>query len=71
MNTGQFVSFLEVSAWSSLDTCTAPGTNLNQSFKAGEVTIELSGDRCNKKGNYWPTFKGTRKKGGRKAQFSG
>lgn len=60
MSTGQFVSFLEVSAWPSLDTCSAPGTNINQSFKAGKVTVELSGDGCNKKG--WLTFKGTRKK---------
>lgn len=66
MSTGNFVSFLEVSAWPSLDTCTAPGTNVNQSVKVGKVTVELSGNKCNKKGNYWLTFKGTRKKEGQK-----
>lgn len=62
MSTLQFVSFLEASAWPSLDTCSAPGTNINQNFKVGKVTVELSGDGCNEKGNYWLTFKGTRKK---------
>lgn len=54
--------FLEVSLWPSFDTCSAPGTNINQSFEVGTVTFELSGDGCNKKGNYWLTFKGTGKK---------